>query len=118
MSNKFVGFLEAIGKAFMKVIIPFAPMAEAAVNTFLPALGPAFTATSNAVIAVEQKYAALGQQNGTGAQKLQEVLQLSEPVIAQFLADAGKAHDTAAVTAYINSVVGVLNMAPAPAATQ
>lgn len=118
MSNKFVSFLEAVGRDFqkgLKFILPIAAGAgEVAVAAFAPALGPMFNTTVSAVVLAEQKYTALGAQNGSGPKKLADVLQLVEPVIAQGLADAGKAHDTQAVTGYINSVVNVLNAAPAP----
>lgn len=118
MSNKFIGFLEAVGRDFKKgldAILPWAAGAgEVAVKLFAPSLGPLFNSTVSAVVLAEQKAAALGKQTGSGAQKLADVLQLMEPVIAQSLADAGKDSSTAAVVAYINSVVAVLNAAPAP----
>jgi hypothetical protein len=118
MSNKFVTVLEAIGKDFEKglsAILPYAQtMGETAVSLFAPSLGPLFNSTVTVVAAAEQKYAALGKQSGTGPSKLADVLQIAEPVIAQGLAAAGKASDTAAVTNYVNSVVTVLNAAPAP----
>jgi hypothetical protein len=79
-----------------------------------PALGAAFNTTVNIVATVEQKYAALGNKPGTGPSKLADALQIGEPVIAQALKDAGKTSDTPAVTNYINSVVAILNAAPAP----
>jgi len=118
MSNKFVSFLETVGRDFqkgLKFILPYAEGAgEAAVAIFAPSLGPMFNSTVNAVVLAEQKYAALGKQSGTGASKLSDVLQLLGPVIAKGLEDAGKAFDAAAVTGYINSVVTILNSAPAP----
>ena|ERR1035437_8663118 len=119
MSNKFVSFLEAVGRDFAKglhYILPIAATSgEVAIAAFAPSLGPLFNATVSAVVLAEQKAAALKQQSGTGAQKLADVLQLMEPVIAQGLADAGKANDKASVVGYVNSVVQVLNAAPAPA---
>jgi hypothetical protein len=113
----FKSFLAAVGSDFKKgldFILPWAATAgEVAVQTFAPALGPMFNATVSAVVLAEQKAAALKQAK-SGTQKLADVLQLMEPVIAQGLADAGKANDQAAVVAYINAVVGVLNAAPAP----
>jgi hypothetical protein len=118
MSNKFVSFLEAVGRDFQKgllAILPYAAgPAEVAVAAFAPALGPMFNTTVSAVVLAEQKYAALKLQTGTGASKLADVVQLIGPVVSQGLADAGKANDTAAVAGYINSVVAVLNAAPAP----
>lgn len=115
MSNKFVSFLKTVGKDFLKYVIPWAATAgEVAVAAFVPALGPMFNQTVSAVVLAEQKYAALGTAKA-GPQKLADVLQIMEPVIAQGLADAGKPNDTASVTAYINSVVTVLDAAPPPA---
>jgi hypothetical protein len=116
--NKAETFLESVGKDFEKglaVILPYlATTGETAVSLFAPSLGPLFNSTVTVVAAAEQKYAALGQQSGSGASKLADVLQISEPVIAQGLKVAGKTSDTAAVTNYVNSVVTVLNTAPAP----
>ncbi|MGA2338221.1 MAG: hypothetical protein ABSG08_22845 [Terriglobales bacterium] len=112
-------FLETVGKDFVKgleAILPYAAgPGEVAVSLFAPALGPLFNSTVAIVVAVEQKYAALGKQSGTGAQKLADVLQIAQPVIAQGLNIAGKSNETALATNYVNSVVAVLNAAPAPA---
>ncbi len=114
----FISVLKAIGHGFKKGLDFVLPWAEGAgrvaVGLFAPSLGPLYNSTVMAVALAEQKYVALGQQSGSGAQKLADVLQLMEPVIAAGLADAGKEHDQAAVIAYINSVVTVLNAAPAP----
>lgn len=116
----FISFLKAVGRDFKKgldYILPWAAGAgEVAVSLFAPALGPMFNATVSAVVLAEQKAAALGKQDGSGPQKLADVLQIMSPVIAQGLKDAGKDSSTAAVAAYINAVVAVLNAAPAPAA--
>lgn len=115
--SKFVSILETIGRDFKKgldAILPWAKTAGAvAVQVFAPELGPMFNMTVAAVALAEQKYAALGKQSGSGKQKLADVLQIAGPVIAQGLADAGKANDDAAVQNYINAVVSVLNAAPA-----
>ena len=122
MSNKFISFLEAIGRDFKKgldFILPYASTAgEVAVSIFAPALGPLFNQTVNAVITAEQAAAAVGKQAGTGAAKLASVTQLMGPLIAQGLTDAGKATDNAAVQNYINSIVTILNAVPAPAPKQ
>lgn len=119
MSDKFVSTLETIGKDFEKGIAAILPYAETtgetAVSLFAPSLGPLFNSTVNIVATVEQKYAALGKQSGTGASKLADALQIGEPVIAQGLKIAGKSATTIDVTNYINSVVAVLNAAPAAA---
>lgn len=117
MSNKFVSFLETIGRDFKKgldFILPLAQGAgEVAVSIFAPALGSLFNTTVAAVALAEQKATALGKQTGSGAQKLADVLQIAGPVISQSLADAGRSNDDAAVQNYINSVVAILNAIPA-----
>jgi len=114
----FKSLMQHIGhdiKVGLDFILPWAEGAgELAVKVFAPGLGPMFNATVAAVALAEQKAAALNQQKN-GPQKLADVLQLMAPVISQGLADAGKASDQAAVINYINSVVQILNAAPAPA---
>lgn len=112
MGNKFVSWLEHIGKAILH--IAESREVATAVQLFAPQLGSAFNLTVNACAMAEQKWAALGKQNGTGEQKLADVLLIAKPVIAQALADIGKPNDDAAVEKYVNSVVAVLNAAPAP----
>jgi hypothetical protein len=113
VTNKFVSFLEAVGRDFRKglsFILPYAASAgEVAVSLFAPPLGPLFNQTVNAVITAEQNAAAVGKQSGTGPQKAAAVAQLMGPLIKQALADAGKANDDAAVQKYIDSVVTILN---------
>lgn len=113
----FKSALQKIGEDFKKgldVILPWAETAgKVAVSIYAPALGPLFNQTVCAVALVEQKFAALGKQAGTGASKLADVLQIAGPLIKQGLADAGKDSDDAAVQGYINGVVAVLNAAPA-----
>ena len=121
MTNKFVSWLEAVGKDFQKglsFLLPWAAGAgEVAVSAFAPALGPMFNSTVSAVVLAEQKYAVLKQQTGSGPSKLKDVVTLMGPVIAQGLADAGRANDAPAVQTYVNSVVAVLNAAPAASST-
>ena len=118
MSNKFVSFLESVGKDFKKFLAFVLPYAagpgEVAIAAFAPALGPMVNATVAAVVTAEQSAAAVGKHVGSGAQKLASVVQLMGPLIAQGLADAGKPNDNTAVQGYITSVVNVLNAAPAP----
>lgn len=113
----FKSFLQKVGEDFKKLFeSPVTQTIEklaAGVGTVMfPALGPLFNSTVNAVILAEQKAAALGKQNGSGPQKLADVLQIMEPVISQALQDAGKQHDTEAVKTYINGVVSILNTLP------
>jgi len=119
MTNKFISFLEAVGRDFKKgltVALPFIETAgEAAVATFVPALGPLFNQTVSAVVTAEQSAAALGTQSGTGTQKAAAVVGLVGPLIVQALKDAGKSATAADVQKYIDSIVAILNLAPAPA---
>jgi len=115
----FISVLDAIGHDFktgLDKILPWATGAgQVAVDIFAPTLGPLFQSTVAAVANVEQKFAAMGQQTGTGVQKLAEAATIMGPMISQALTIAGKTADQAAVNGYINAVVAVLNAAPAPA---
>ena len=83
----FMGLLETVGKGFEKGLtwaVEYAVPVEKLVALLFPAAAPvvtevadATTLIQNAVLLVEQKYAAAGVQNGTGAQKLAEVLLLT-----------------------------------------
>ncbi len=108
----FKSFLQKVGEDFLKAL-PWLQKAGAIVGVFDPALGDLFNQTVNIVSTVEQKWAALGKQSGSGAQKLADALQIGEAVVAQGLKLAGKSNATADVTNYINGVVAVLNAAPA-----
>ena len=80
----FIGLLEAIGKGFEKGLqwaVTYAIPVEKLVGTLFPAAAPvttgiadATTLLQNAVLLVEQKYAAAGAQTGTGEKKLAEVM--------------------------------------------
>jgi hypothetical protein len=107
---------EAVEKDF-EAALPWLQKGGAVLSIFDPSLGALFNTTVNIVATVEQKYAVLGKQTGSGEQKLADAVQIGEPIIAQGLKLAGKASDTAAVTGYINSVVNVLNAVPAPSKT-
>jgi len=117
MTNRFVSFLEAVGRDFKKgldAILPIAATAgEVAVGIFAPGLGPLFNTTVNAVVTAEQAAAAIGKQDGSGAQKAANVIALMGPLIKVALEDAGKASDDAAVQKYLDAVVTILNAIPA-----
>jgi hypothetical protein len=127
MANKFVGILEAIGKGFEKglawavkyavpvekiVALIFPPAAAAATE-----VADATTLIQNAVLLVEQKYAASGAQTGTGAQKLAEVLTLVESAVTSLLKSAGIAASTAYVSNLVSAVVAILNVQDGTTAT-
>jgi hypothetical protein len=121
----FIGFLEAIGKDFMKGLayaVKYAVPVETLAKLLFPGLAPAITAgvdaaslIQNAVLEVEQKFAASGVQSGTGAQKLAEVLLLAENAVTSLLTAAGIKADTSYITSLVNAVVAVLNVQSPPA---
>jgi hypothetical protein len=123
----FTGVLESIGKGFekgLKWAINYAIPVEKLVALLFPAAAPVATgiadATSlvqNAVLLVEQKYAAAGVQSGTGAQKLAEVMLLAEPVVAQLLTQAGIAASTSYIQSLVSAVVAILNVQTVPGTT-
>jgi len=121
----FTSLLTAIGKYFEKglawavqyavpveklVALIFPPAAPAAV-----ALASATTLIQNAVLAVEQKYAASGIQSGTGTQKLAEVMTLAGAAVTTLLTQANIEVSTAYVQSLISAVVAILNVQTMPA---
>lgn len=115
----FVGVLEAIGKGFekgLKWAVEYAVPVEKLVALLFPAAAPAMNGVidateliQNAVLTVEQKYAAAGVQSGTGAQKLSDVMLLAEQAVTSLLTQAGIAVNSAYVANLVSAVVGVLN---------
>ncbi len=65
---------------------------------------------------MEQKYAASGVQDGTGAAKLAEVVTLAGDAVTALLAKAGIAASPDYVQSLVSAVVALLNVQPAPAA--
>jgi hypothetical protein len=120
----FIGLLETIGKGFVKGLtwaVQYAVPVEKLVALLFPAAAPAITEVAdattliqNAVLLVEQKYAAAGVQNGTGAQKLAEVLQLTEQAVTGLLTKAGINADTTYVSNLVSAVVAILNVQTVP----
>ncbi len=120
----FLGVLEALGKDFakgLKFALTYAVPVESLVALLFPASAPVMSAAEsattliqNSVIAVEQKFAAAGSQNGTGAQKLAEVLTLSQQAVTTLLAHAGINASPEYVSSLVNAVVAILNAQPAP----
>lgn len=116
----FIGVLEAVGKGFekgFKWALAFAIPVEKLLVLLFPSASPvaaeildATTLIQNAVLLVEQKYAASGAQSGTGADKLAEVLLLTEQAVAGLLTKAGVAADTGYITSIVSAVVAILNV--------
>jgi hypothetical protein len=122
----FTGVLEAIGKGFEKGLawaVKYAVPVEKLVALLFPAAAPeattladATTLIQNAVLLVEQKYAASGVQSGTGTQKLSEVMTLAGTAVTSLLSKAGIATDATYVQSLISAVVAILNVQAMPAA--
>ena len=121
----FIGLLEAIGKGFEKGLqwaVTYAIPVEKLVGTLFPAAAPvttgiadATTLLQNAVLLVEQKYAAAGAQTGTGEKKLAEVMLLVGPVVTQLLTEAGIAANASYIQNLVAAVVAILNVQSMPA---
>ena len=122
----FIKVLEEIGKGFEKGLIwavKYAVPVEKLVGLLFPAAAPealiladATTLIQNAVILVEQKYAAAGLQSGSGSQKLAEVMSLAGSTVISLLAQAGiKGATTGYVQGLVSAVVAILNVQTMPA---
>lgn len=127
-TNKFINVLEEIGKGFEKGLtwaVQYAVPVAKLVSLLFPSVAPEALGVANAtqlvqsaVMLVEQKYAASGKQNGTGAQKLAEVTTLVGPTVISLLQSEGISVNTDYVNQLVSAVVGILNVQMAlPAAT-
>lgn len=127
----FVSVMETVGKGFAKGLkwaVEYAVPVEKLVGLLFPAAAPvanevadATSLIQNAVLLVEQKYAASGVQSGSGAQKLSEVMLLTEQSVAALLAKTGITADSTYISNVVSAVVAILNVqngqSPAAAAT-
>jgi len=116
MANKVLTFLQKVGADFEKgfnVADAIEKVALPYLTAFNPMLAAAISTTFGAVMTTEQKFAAMGKQNGTGTQKAAEVVSIVSPVLTTALAAAGKPSDANEVSTIVNDVVGMLNGLPA-----
>ncbi len=121
----FIGFLEAAGKDFAKGLkwaLAYSVPVEKLVGLLFPASAPAMSAAIDAttliqaaVVQVEQKFAAAGVQNGSGAQKMAEVLALAENAVTSILSKGGIETSSGYVANLVSAVVAILNVQPAAA---
>jgi hypothetical protein len=79
-------------------------------------LADATSLIQTAVLLVEQKYAASGVQSGTGAQKLSEVMLLTEQSVTALLTKAGISVDSSYIANVVSAVVAILNVQSAQGA--
>ena len=122
----FTAVLTAIGKDFAKGLtwaVQYAVPVEKLVALIFPAAAPAATTLAcattliqNAVLEVEQKYAASGAQSGTGSQKLAEVMTLAGSAVTTLLTQANVEASAAYVQSLVSAVVAILNVQAMPAA--
>lgn len=122
----FLSVLEEVGKDFekgLKWAVEYAVPAEKLAGLLFPQAAPAVNAVAdattliqNAVLLVEQKYAASGAQSGSGAQKLAEVALLAGDAVSSLLQEAGISTSSDYVQGLISAVVGILNVQAMPEA--
>ena len=124
MANIFVSIMKWIGKEEKVVyadIIKYAPPVAKLAELLFPAEAAAIAAgesaaldvtnlIQNAVLMVEQKYAASGVATGTGVQKAAEVLTLAGQAVTSLLSKLGITATSDYINGLISSVVGVLNV--------
>lgn len=118
--QKFESFLTTAGKDIKKgldAVLPFAEAAAPFITLANPAVGGILQTTIAVVIATEQKFSAMGQQDKSGPAKLAESVTILEPAVKQAFGQAGIEIDTAGVQSYINAIVALLNSIPAVPAT-
>jgi len=120
----FTSILTTIGKDFEKGLawaVQYAVPVEKLVALIFPPAAPAASALAsattliqNAVLQVEQKYAASGIQSGTGTQKLAEVMTLAGSAVTALLAQANVEASAPYVQGLISAVVAILNVQSMP----
>lgn len=126
--NKFQTFLGKVGEVSKKVVsfivnkalpvaVECAQVAEPIVDLAYPAIGPEFNHVVAAVAATEASWAALGQETGTGQQKMAEVLSSVEAKLLPTLTAEGleSAAAQASIQKYVEAVVTILNTFPVAA---
>lgn len=124
VANVFVSifqFIEKEEKVVYADIIKYAPPIAKLAELLFPSLAAeiaagtsvaldATTLVQNAVLLVEQKYAASGVASGTGTQKASEVLTLAGAAVTSLLAQKGITATSVYVQSLITAVVSVLNL--------
>lgn len=125
----FENFMSWIGKAEKVVyadIVKYAPPVAKLAEMLFPAQAVAIadgesaaldatTLIQNAVLMVEQKYAASAAATGTGTQKSAEVLTLTSAAVSSLLAQDGHTASATFIQNIVSAVVAVLNVTAAPA---
>lgn len=119
----FISVMKAIGHDInwlfhTKAFVVGEEVAGAVLDTIAPGAAPLIKLIVSQVTTTEANFAAIGQQTGTGVQKLAAVMSTSGNLIQQMMKDFGiqnvsaqKAEDL------ISAIVTVLNATPATAPT-
>lgn len=125
--NKFLTFLDAAGHDFkvgLDHLLPIASAVGNGISVVNPVLGGLIQTSVATVISIEQKFAAMGQQSGTGEQKGAQALAILYPSFQSLFAQLGVKVNTTQVGNYIAAIVAALNafppipaLPPAPVAT-
>ena len=128
MPNKFQTFLDKVaavaknvGKFIVQKALPVAveaaELAEPVIDLAFPALGPEFNIVVAAVAETEASWAVVGQEAGTGAQKMADVIEAVESKLLPTLTAQGleTAAAQAKIAGYAQAVVTILNTFPVPA---
>ena len=126
MASKFVSVMELIGhdvKIAWSEVVKYLPVAAKLAELIFPAqtavIGSAINSVDliqQAVVTVEQKFAAAGNPTGTGAQKLAQVLSIVSPTVTELLTAEKIPVDSAYITDIVNAVVAILNVQTSAAA--
>jgi len=125
MANKFVAFLDkvasgakGVGKFIAEKALPLAvegaELVEPVVDLAFPAIGPEFNIVVSAVAQTEASWAVVGQETGTGAQKMADVISMVESKLLPTLTAQGMetAAAQAKIATYAQAVVTILNTFP------
>ena len=127
MTNKFVSIMEKVGKDILVVfsdVVKYLPTVSALASLLFPGASATVSGVVNsvdliqqAVVTVEQKFAAAGNVSGTGPQKLAQVISMVGPTVTQLLASEKININQTQLNNIINAVVAVLNVQEAPSTT-
>jgi hypothetical protein len=126
MANEFVSVMETIGKdvkALWADVVKYLPAAAKLAELIFPAQTAVIASAVNsvdliqqAVVTVEQKFAATGNLTGTGVQKLAQVLSIVSPTVTELLSAEKIPVDQAYIADIVNAVVAILNVQRSAAA--
>jgi|SRR5581483_6588162 len=118
--SSFTSILTHIGGFFKKIFdvaIPVAQAAEPVIDLALPGIASLYNSTVAMVANAEMAATAAGAQNGTGPQKLAQVLSALRPIATEYFKSQNITVDDTVLTNWVNAVVASLNAIPAPSTT-